>query len=220
MQKVLESKIADTSELQKCLDPTMHLVRPNGEAIASVAMPIHFVYFLVAGTCRVIVSSSEGNELTLDVLPAPQIIGLSELFTGRSYFGATVYPSKDAILVQVGAKYFLTYIKEHPGCYEMLSKYFAHLAVRNMDRIERSALLAPKERFALHLLHATKGQALPYTLPEKRQDTADILHINIRTLYRYVAEFRRDGFLELVRNRIVITKDSFVRLNSKYRDFI
>ena len=213
---ILSGDIRNEGQARPYLNESVSLLRHKSEPFAVASAPIGAVYLLASGTCRVLISSDNGKEMTADVMPAPQIYGLCELMTDRSEFGATVIPAAGALILRVNRDHFLSRINEDFEVCRAVARYLAVLAVRNMDRVESGALLTQKEQFALYLLHAARAQSFPCTIMERRQDMAAHLHINLRTLYRYEDDFRAAGMIGVSHGKITITEEQADLLGKAY----
>jgi len=182
--------------------------------------PADTICILLEGICKVIVSNSIGNVMTVDVMGAPQIFGLSELVLEQKRYSASVIASGNCKLLFIPCQHFLELLHGNQACYVHIARYFAYLAVRNMDSVEEKALLSKKDQFISYLFNRCKDQPLPYTLEESRTDTASVLHLNLRTLFRYLSELQSEEMLTIVHGKIIITEANTKKLRTRLNSLI
>ena len=92
--------------------------------------------------------------------------------------------------------------------------------MRNMDKTEIKAIMPPKDIVGNFLYMRSAGYSLPHTINDPRSAISEELHINLRTLYRYLAYFGQQGCIELIRGKIVVTADGFHKLAARYKNIM
>ena len=194
--------------------PDFPVIKVCNETFLQAGAAVDAVYILLRGKCKVIVSNSGGSVMTADVMSAPQVFGLLEVILAQEHYTASVFACGECTVLPVRRRLFLELLEKNKSCYIPITHYFGYLAVRNMNTLEEQALLNKKEQFGIYLLNVCRGNPLPYRLREIRTETAANLHINLRTLFRYIEEFRAAGFIDSARGKIVISEDGCKKLQN------
>ncbi len=193
---------------------------PAGRAFLLRDTPADTVYFLIEGTARVVVSSSDGREAIIDVVDAPHLFGVTEVVGERPVFGATCAAATDCTIAKLPAEEFLAGVHSSPSASALLIRYLAWLATRNMDKTEIKAIMPPKDIVGNYLYTRSEGCSLPHTLSDTRSAVSEELHVNLRTLYRYLAYFEQQGCIQFIHGKIVVTAEGFEKLAERYRDIM
>ena len=175
---------------------------------------IDAIYLLISGTCEIHVSTE--NDITIsDTLKAPQLFGLSEYFVNKDKYGATVFSKTNCQIIKIPIDLFQKTLDNYPELYKPISKYLAHLATRNMDFLELRNLLSNKQRFAKYIIELVK-EPFPFKIEETREEIATKLHLNVRTIHRYIEEFKNANYLTINNRKIYILKDQYQKLLNNY----
>ena len=188
----------------------------KGEIIIEGQTSVTKISISLAGACRIILSSKDGTEIIVDMMPPPQMYGLAELFAEQEVYRGTVIAAEPCTILEIGSGTLMLQLERHPELYCTLAKYLAIHIVREMDILLNSTLITRSESFALYLLNAAGRHPFPYTVAVERTTMAAQLHMNLRTLYRYIERFRMEGFLTVSNRKIVITRENYALLQSRY----
>lgn len=192
---------------------------PRGAAILHCAFPADSVYFVLEGAVRVVVDTQDGREAVIDVFDAPHIVGALEVLRGKEAYGASVFAATECTVARVPAQEFLDGLAQNADASFIMLRYLAWLASYSMDKSELKALAPPKDILGRFLYLAGVGRTLPCTVRYTRRAISDELHINLRTLYRYLAQMEEDGFIELRHGKIVLTSQGLAKLE-QFRDIL
>ena len=65
-------------------------------------------------------------------------------------------------------------------------------------------------------MYNASKDSLPYKYPYHRSDLANQLFINLRTLYRYLDDFKEHGYITIVKGKIIISEKEFNKLKKRY----
>ncbi|MEG1887324.1 MAG: cyclic nucleotide-binding domain-containing protein [Oscillospiraceae bacterium] len=173
------------------------------------------VCILLRGSAKVICYNNSGLASIQDRLIAPQMFGLMEAIDGRISYAASVEADSPSYIMEVPVHLFRSLIDECNSAAQVIIRNLCYMAVRNMNNVEYYALNRPQETLVLYLYRSCMGQPLPYVLTSNRKLLAEILHINLRSLYRYLNELKSDGVCNTVKGKITITQEAFVKLKER-----
>ncbi len=90
----------------------------------------------------------------------------------------------------------------------------------NMNTSELKSMIHPRDMLGHHLFHLAEDQALPFIVPSTRVHLAEDLHMNLRTLYRYLDKLHQEGYIELNHGKVVINKECFLKMKDRYQQLI
>ena len=178
------------------------------------------VLVIISGSCNVISYSVDGKVSILDHLEPFHVLGLLEVLNRKSYIGASVVTDCESIFIEMTADFFVESMLSNKNASLSIMQYLSKLAVRTMDKIEHYSFNNKQHALAVHLYELARDNQLPYTVTIKREVLAEILHINLRGLYRYINQLKELGFLSVNKGKIVISLDQFKRLEKFCREQI
>ncbi len=179
------------------------------QEIISCGLPANKIYVLLNGSCLIICYSQDGKASVQDSLQAPQIFGLTELVCGQECYSASVVGDKTGMVLSIPTPLFMEAMQRNLTADQAVIKYLGYLARRNMDAWEYCNLYAPQDTLALQLYSWCREQTLPFVLKMDRNDLAEYLHIQVRSLYRYLDNLKRQNMCCTVNGKITVTEENF-----------
>ena len=186
--------------------------------------PADTVHFLLHGTVRVVVGTPDGREIAIDVQEAPDLFGVIEAVQGQPVYTGSVVTVTDCLFARQSAERFLESVYSHVGASGIMVRYLVWLAARNMRQAELKAIATPKDNLAFYLYTRAAGRPLPCMLGDTRKAISEQVHINLRTLYRYLAQFEEEGAIHLKHGKIVVDEAGLKKLETQlmtqYRDIL
>ncbi len=181
---------------------------------------IDYFYILLSGKVSVVNSVSWGYDLVIDYLEPIHILGLVEYLNNINTYTAFIVAESKCTFLKLPAEDFIQTIKKDPAlCYQTLVA-LGEVTQANMNNCELKTMVPPRDILGNHLFHLARASGLPYTFPKTRAELAEELHINLRTLYRYIKQLNEDGFLSLERGSIVIGRKEFEKMLGRYNELI
>lgn len=181
---------------------------------------IDYFYILLSGKVSVVNSVSWGYDLVIDYLEPIHILGLVEYLNNINTYTAFIVTESKCTLFKLPVEDFIQTIKKDSAlCYQTLVA-LGEVTQANMNRCELKTIMHPRDALGNHLFHLAGASGLPYTFPRNRAELAEELHINLRTLYRYIKQLNEDGFLSLERGKIVIGRTEFEKMVARYNELI
>lgn len=183
--------------------------------------PLKDMYFLLSGHMSVLNQIDWSDDNTIDSLEPLDIIGFIEYLNNIDSYTSYVVADSKCILYRMPIKDFAKLIQTNATlCYKTLL-VFAKITESNMNRAEIHSLFHAKDVLGHFLyLQAEKSDSFPFICSMTRSMIADKLHINLRTLYRYIDSMKANGFLCLKGGKIVITEEHFKNLKERYGNIV
>lgn len=195
------------------------LTVPKGETILYQGDSAEYFYILLSGHTLIMNQISFSTNDIIDFVEPPHILGLMEFINHENFYTAFVVADTTCVLFRVNAKDFMNYIRQDAElCYQTLL-ITAHVASSNMDRAETHRIFPTKDILG-HYLYRQACYHLPYICPLTRKSLSAKLNINLRTLYRYLDDMEKQGYITLCKGKIVINQEQMEQLASRYSDVI
>ena len=182
--------------------------------------PVDYFYLLLVGKVSVVNSVSWGYERVVDYIEPLQILGLVEYLNQIPFYTAYVITETPCTLIRLSAEKFIRIIQSDAIlCYHTLV-LMGETSQTNMNTSELKSMIHPRDMLGHHLFHLASNQELPFTVPSTRVHLAEDLHMNLRTLYRYLDRLYQKGYIQLLHGKIVIDEDCFSKMKTRYQELI
>lgn len=204
------------------LVPTSQLIVLNkNDILINQHDPLKDMYFLLSGHMSVLNQIDWSDDNIVDSLEPLDIIGFIEYLNNIETYTSYVVADTKCVLYRMPIKDFAKLIQTNASlCYKTLL-VFAKITESNMNRAEIHSLFHAKDVLGYFLyLQAEKSSNFPFICPMTRSMLSDKLHINLRTLYRYIDFMKENGFLCLKNGKIMITKEHFANLKERYGNIV
>lgn len=197
---------------------SLYFVNP-GDVILYQMDPPDYFYLLLSGKALVMNRTLSGDSCVVDIVSATDILGLLEVLNDHPGYAADVVAETKCCIFRIPASYF-TKLLEQDGtlCFQAL-RILGKVAATDMRFAETKALFSSWDVLGFHL-YLLSFQSRPHKCTGTRAQLADTLHINLRTLYRYIDQMKNKGYLTLEHGKIVITEDNYAKLNSRYENIL
>ena len=181
--------------------------------------PVKYFYFLLSGRTVILNHIEWNDDNIIDYVKPPHILGLVEYLNDTSSYTAFVMADTKCVLFQIAAEDFIQIIKQDAAlCYQTLVLQ-GKTTDANMAHAELTNIFHPKDKLG-HYLYIQAQHHIPYVYKMTRRDLSNELHINLRTLYRYIDSMKDNGYLTLHKGKIVIKEDHFEKLAGRYNNVI
>lgn len=191
----------------------------KNDTIIAQKETIKYFYFLLNGRVSVLNNITWNNDNVVDTLEPLDILGLVEYLNNQSQYTAYVIAETKCVFFRVPIDVFIKIINQNAFlCYQTL-RVLGKITEQNMNRAESSAIFHPKDLLG-HYLFLQAQHRTPYICPMTRTVLAEKLHINLRTLYRYLDDMQKKGYLALRHGKIIIEAEHFEKLSARYEDVI
>ena len=156
----------------------------------------------------------------VDYIEPLQILGLVEYLNQIPYYTAYVITETPCTLIRLTVDKFIRIIQSDAMlCYYTLV-LMGETSQTNMNTSELKSMIHPRDMLGHHLFHLASNQSLPYTVPCTRIQLAEDLHMNLRTMYRYLDRLNQKGYIQLVHGKIVINESCFSKMKTRYQELI
>ncbi|MDY0012858.1 MAG: cyclic nucleotide-binding domain-containing protein [Rhodocyclaceae bacterium] len=178
---------------------------PRGHAVVHAGDRTDFVYFILTGSLKVVVSDEDGREVILSILGQGELFGEMGMF-GEQPRSATVVAVVPVDLVQISKQDFRRLMEEN---FEIAWQIMTNLAerLRNADRkIESLALMDVYGRVARLLLDMSEDVAGEAVVTRKisKQDIAKMIGASREMVSRVMKDLSLQGLIEETDRGIIL----------------
>ncbi len=208
------------NSLKKFLPPSSIINVKQHDTILYQGDTVDYLYILLTGKASILNNASWGYEIIVDFVEPLHILGFVEHLNDIAAYTAHVVAETECCLLKISAQRFSEIIKSNVDlCYQTLVLQGA-CTLANMYRSEMKCMIHSRDILGNHLYHLVGTNPLPYIYPYTRQSLSAELHINLRTLYRYMNTLKKQGYLSLNHGKIMITDENFEKLHLRYNELI
>ncbi len=173
---------------------------------------LDYIYILVNGMTYIVYYTVDGRRIIADTLNGVQIFGLIEAVNNTSCYSGTVITLSKSLLVKIKKEYFLEAIYNDIHIASYIIKYLAAFSTHSIKASEYKTSISPYENLIIYLYNKTIKKNLPCKIKDNKTFIADSLHINKRTLYRYLNRLTDDDIISRDRQDIVITENNYKKI--------
>lgn len=178
-----------------------------------------YIYILIQGQAAILNCIDWNNDNVVDYVKALDVLGLVEVLNNVDSYTAYVTAETKCYLLRIPAKEFIRIIQENAFlCFHTL-KVVETVLESNMNTAEIYSQFHHKDILG-HYLYLQARHKLPYICPFTRKELSEKLHINLRTLYRYIDSIRDNEMLTLKRGKIIIEPAHMQKLSERYGNVI
>ena len=193
----------------------MFHVYKKGDVIFHQGHSIDYFYILLKGRAIIVNSMSGTNGNIFHAMMPLDIMGLPDYLGGSAAYTSHVIAKTPCTVFRIPQRTFISLITTDPAlCYSTL-RILGQISSNSLRNQEINAIFQPRKRLGYYLyLAAQPGR--PFTCPYTREELADTLVINQRSLHRYLAAMEDDGCLELRKGKIRIEEKHYKKLSELY----
>ena len=156
------------------------------------------LYLVTTGRVRAYTLSSDGQEITLEVLEAGRIFGDSSFLAG-AYRAVTIQAVTDAEIVVCQTEKLLSLCQRSEELMVLLFQHMAETCNYLTHQVARLVHYDSRQKVADFLIceSASRGQTQPgAVLPYSHEEIAHSVSLNRVTVSRILAEFRAKGMID------------------------
>ena len=166
--------------------------------------PLDFIYVQLKGSCYIVNYTASGRRIIADTLHGVQIYGLIEALHQRKNYLANVITLSSGTFAKIPVQLFLSALDKNLNLSNLALRYIADFLAKLMESEEQRSSSSPLENFLYYLYHRVLHEPLPYTITENKAFLSDYLHIDKRSLYRYLKQLEEEAYLSRDKQNILI----------------
>jgi CRP/FNR family transcriptional regulator, cyclic AMP receptor protein len=167
---------AAQADLETLMVPVSH---PGNKVLFSETQPSDGVLVVMEGEVRLSINSTEGRRLSLRIVSAGEVLGLSATLSGNPHemTADTLYPAK---IAHIARKDFLNFLARHPGVYATVTREVSRSYNQACEQLRMVGLsTSVHERLACLLLRWS----------ENGQKTENVSRCRLSLTHEEIGEF-------------------------------
>lgn len=192
----------------------------KGEIVIEGFQPLSHIYILLSGDVYILNYTFNGKRVISNTLEAPQLLGLIEGINHEDHYMATVVTLTKCTLLKVETGPFLQAVTSNFELSNYIVSYLAKLTTFLMENTSIKMSLSNFDKLLLYLYDQSIGQQPPVIIAENKNFIADLLNINIRTLYRYLDELTELKMIQRAGQNIVMERENIKAIARKVENII
>jgi len=201
--------------LPESLPHPLRLLRPKKQQIIlHSGFAADTFYILLRGICSVRIYSEQGTDTVAATQSDLQVYGFSERLHDKECHATVYAASDDCELLVCPASLFLQTMEQSLPLALLMVRYLSGTAVGSMQSSAKRAFSSPRLALAEYCYSAALGKPLPHLLTDTREELADSLRLNLRTLYRHLQALKDAGCISVQRGKTLITAENLTKLET------
>lgn len=176
----------------------------------------NYSYFIISGEITVVSEFESGRIYEPIILRDDDITGFVEAILDKQEILSTNITTTDVELIRVPNNVVKKWLSESAEFTNYLLKKVSEYFYTNMEWSGQNVILGSKYLFVNYLLNHAKPDETMYILNETREKTAKRTGINLRTLYRYINEFKELDIITTQGRKIIFTTEGHNQLVDLY----
>ena len=206
-------------QLSELLHETYIFQIKKGKTVITQGQPADYIYILLSGEGLVLNDIDWNINNTIDEVTAIDCLGITEYLTKKREYTGFVIAKSDCYVLKVHNSEFYEILASSFDISFSILKILARVTTHAMEHAETQSTF-PKKDIVGYYLYLKSCESIPYICPLKRSELADVLHINLRSLYRYLDTMELEGMIKLRKGKIIIDIECFKKLSHKYQSLI
>ena len=189
----------------------------KGETLLYKGQKPSSVFIIVSGEMSVVNEFESGKVYEPVIVKHSNFSAVVEAILDYDEIIATNIANTKVELIQIPIKCFKQWLKESHKITTIVLQNVSRNFIKNMTLSGENVLLNSKYLFTAHLLNNALYDGNLYVMNETREKTAKRTGINLRTLYRYIKEFKNKGFIDVKGRKIFFTEQQRDQLHNYYQ---
>lgn len=191
---------------------------PRDDYFVHAGQPQKVVHLLVKGGCYLIRNSQKGYSNMIAVNNPPQFIGATQALTEYTEFYSNILASKDSACLEFERAYFVRQASNNPEVLLYILRNTTRHTMQGSDRMDRLIFNDSSVNLILYIYKNWVDDGSPsgvYRITAKNAMIADVIGINVRTLYRALNQLKSEGLLSVVKGCIVVTPEQLAQIRNR-----
>ena len=148
-----------------------------------------------------------------------QIFGMVEALTDFDYHTVSVKCVTDCVYTKIPLDQYLSIIQSDPALMMMSMQYLCIFFQEHVQTTDQLMLDTPRRSILSRLVTYCTGLSFPVTVHIKKEQLAQDLNMNLRTLYRQLDKLYEENTVSSHKGKICINKDQYQRIRDELADY-
>lgn len=188
----------------------------EGQEIFARGDKADFLPIVLCGAVKMIRNPEVGKEVIIGIFRAGEMFAVPPVFDGEPYPSTAIAVEKTELL-QISRNDFLDILRDSPEFAFQLIGWTCEMLREKTSMIRTLATASPEHRVGRVLIKLAEDAAtLPFRVPVRRQDIAEMASLTTETTIRVIRRFAEQELLRIEHGKIFI--DSLEPLQRFLRD--
>ena len=180
--------------------------------------PIQYIYILLDGTCCSEKYNHDGQIFTDSTRDALQIFSMMEAVTNQRNHTVSMKCLTDCVYAKIPVSQYMQAVQEDPELMMMSVQLMCVFFLEHLQNTDRLILNSPRLSILSKLHQYCADHTFPVIVQIKKEELAQDLHMNLRTLYRHLDRLYEDRILSSHKGKISITYEQFQLIEAELYD--
>ncbi len=195
--------------------PSLLYHSQKGSYLFHGTQPLKYIYILVSGRCCVEKYKHGGQLYTDSTRSALSIFGLIEAYTRQYHHTVSMKCITDCVYARIPVLQFQNIINTHPELMTMCLEFVSVSYLECTQVADQLMLNPPLRSILIKLYQYCHNETFPVTITITKEELAQNLNMNLRTLYRHLDKLYASGFLTPQKGKITITELQYKRIKDE-----
>lgn len=188
------------------------------DVILDSLTPADTVIVLIKGSVQIHNYGFSGNHSIQGISKAPEFIGLIEILNACPFYFSRVIADGVVPVISIPGTLFLESLHSSLDLSALVIKSLSSFSSLKMLETVNTNLYKPIDNLILFLFKYAQNHPFPKTVELKRTELSSLLHIELRTLYRYLNTLKVENLCSIEHGRLYITEQNFQILTQYIED--
>lgn len=187
----------------------------KGAYLFFVFQPLKYIFILLSGRCCVEKYKSGGQIFTDSAHSPLAVFGLAESYANTDYHTVSMRCITDCVYAKIPVPLFQELLFAHP---QLMRLFMEHLSVFYLEctsGTDQLILNTPARSILIKLRQYCQNQTLPVTIRVTKEELAQDLNMNLRTLYRHLDKLYGSGMLSSRKGKITISQKQLAMIEEE-----
>lgn len=184
----------------------------KGEMILKQGEVLNNIQILISGDVYISSFSFKGERIIASILQNHQFFGLMEAINGEKFIVASVIALSNCRILSVPVEDFLRELNSDQRLMKLALEYLTEFTMNLIKDREKQRSGSAQENILDFFYFSCLNKKFPVKISAHKEFLADMFGINIRTLYRYLNKWEKEGIIKREAQNIIIDKDSFHKI--------
>lgn len=180
-----------------------------------VFQPIKYIHLLLDGKCCVEKYNQSGQLFTDSTRDALQVFGLLETAVHGKFHTATMKCMTDCVIAKIPVPLYMQVIREDPELMMMSMQHICFLFLDNVANTDQLMLSSPRRSILVRMYQYCSEKTFPVTVQIRKEELAQDLNMNLRTLYRHLDKLYETGILSARKGKICISHAQYLKIEDE-----
>lgn len=209
IEKLLQDEEVEKEELEKYNIESTEIYK--NFVLVNEDSPIRTIDLMVSGRVHASRLAKDRQNILCKNLASPQFVSLPQLLSGRKTATCTIIANETCKFYRIPAELFEEQMLKDEKLTKIVIKYLATFSTYMIEEIALTYGYSSQYVILKYFYDVSEEKPQgekAYVIDMNKDYLADMFHVNVRTLYRYLTSWENKGYIIREGQNIVITDES------------